>query len=299
MIGTKEMNGTVDWFYRSRLGICLTISTALMLASTEVLAEDLICVAVYDHSTGTAKAPKALRRVLGDETTFVIKKVTPEDIRQGALDEGVDLLIMPGGSGSLQSKKLEETGREKVKEFVRNGGGYIGICAGSYLASSFYDWSLHLINADVVDREHWARGTGQVDLALTPAGRALLMNSTPEVEVYYGQGPLLAPGSSTELPPYETLAEYAGEIAKKGAPTGVMIGTTAIARAEYGKGRVVCFSPHCEVTGGPNFMVVNAVLWATKNEDREIPSRLESVTVVESESTPQVQPKPELIGAEK
>lgn len=263
---------------RSRLArmgmLCLT---ALMLAvtATTSMAAGPIKVAIYDHSDGSAKGPKNLRRVLGDKDHFECIKVTPEDVRNGALDH-VDVLIMPGGSGSGQAKKLEETGCEKVREFVKGGGGYIGICAGSYLASSCYPWSLNLINAEVIDRAHWARGTGQVILTVSPEGKELLGNSESEVEVYYGQGPLLGPYNKEGLPAYESLAKYKTEIAKKGAPSGVMSGTDAIARAPYGEGRVFCISPHPEVADGPNYMIVNAVLWASKNEGRNVPSAKET-----------------------
>jgi glutamine amidotransferase-like uncharacterized protein len=223
--------------------------------------EGVIRVAIYDHSDGTAKAPGRLKSFLTAENGFACTRVRPEDIREGCLAD-FDVLIMPGGSGSRQAANLTVQGREEIQRFVREGGGYVGICAGAYLATSFYDWSLHLINARVIDREHWARGTGMCRLSLTPAGRAALGHDREEVSVYYGQGPLLGPDDKSELPAYESLATYATEIAKKGAPTGVMIGTTAIARAHYGEGRVICFSPHPESSGGPNHLVLEGVRWA-------------------------------------
>jgi len=234
-----------------------TTDSALGIAAEK----ELIRVGIYDHSTGTAKGPKSLRRFLVEESGFRCVKLTPADIRAGKLAD-VDVLIMPGGSGSGQSRNLEAEGREAIREFVRGGGGYVGICAGAYLATSHYDWSLHLINAQVVDREHWARGTGTCRLKLTEVGRSELGEPADEVDVYYGQGPLLAPHDRVDLPAYQTLAEYASEIAKKGAPTGVMIGTTAIARAEFGAGRVICYSPHPEVATGPNHLMAGGVRWA-------------------------------------
>jgi predicted Fe-S protein YdhL (DUF1289 family) len=44
-----------------------------------------------------------------------------------------------------------------------------------------------------------------------------------------------------------------------------MKGTTAIARGEFGKGRVVCFSPHPEKTRGCERFVTEAVKWAGAN----------------------------------
>ena len=72
---------------------------------------------------------------------ILVRPIHPADIREGALDQ-FDLVLFPGGSGSKQAEGLNKAGREDVKKFVRKGGGYIGICAGSYLATSHYKWSL-------------------------------------------------------------------------------------------------------------------------------------------------------------
>ena len=235
------------------------VRSALAPATTAL--QESIRVAIYDHSTGTANSPRTLKKFLTDENGVRCVSVSPADIRAGVLNE-FDVLIMPGGSGSLQASRLGKDGCETVRKFVRDGGGYVGICAGSYLASSYYDWSLHLINADVVDREHWARGTGSVTIGFSEQGQQAIGFSQPNARVYYGQGPLLAPGRDKGLPPYEEIACFLSEIAKNGAPTGVMVGTTAIARSTFGAGRVVCYSPHPESSGGPNELVLNGVKWA-------------------------------------
>jgi glutamine amidotransferase-like uncharacterized protein len=226
-----------------------------------------IRVAIYDHSEGTAKGPNNLLRFLTSEAGFACRRVTPDDIREGALRDS-DVLIMPGGSGSLQAKKLEAAGRDEIRRFVKEGGGYVGICAGSYLASSHYDWSLGLINARVWDRVHWARGQGNVTLGLTAPGRELLHAAGDQVEVYYGQGPLLVPDNNPDLPGYQVLARYETEVARKGAPEEAMTGTHAIIRSKFGAGRVICFSPHPEANGGPNLLMLSGVRWAGTRRSR-------------------------------
>jgi hypothetical protein len=234
---------------------------------TDVAVPALVRVALYDHVESDARQ-RTLEGILTAERGFACRRIGPADVRNGVLGE-IDVLVMPGGSGSAQARNLEESGREAIRRFVRGGGAYVGICAGSYLASSDYEWSLHILNARVLDRQHWARGTGPVKLIVTPTGKETLAVETSVVDdVHYGQGPLLAPGTSRDLPPYETVAIYAGEIAKKGAPTGVMIGTTAIARSTFGKGRVICFSPHCEAANGPHHLFLAGVRWASSPPER-------------------------------
>lgn len=252
--------------YGWRVGfVCLLVLTGAKFAPAQEAAAKPIRVAIYDHSGARKDRPGSLGRFLNERNGFTWKRVSPAEIRDGAL-KNFDVLIMPGGSASRQAKNLGERGRDQIRKFVGNGGGYVGICAGSYLASPGYDWSLGIINTKVVDRKHWARGTGEVQIQMTRAGKAALGESSDKVKVYYGQGPLMAPGSRKDLPAYEALATYDTGIAKHGAPRGVMPGTTAIARAPYHDGRVVCISPHPEASGGPNHLVMAAVRWAAHAE---------------------------------
>jgi glutamine amidotransferase-like uncharacterized protein len=235
---------------------------SVALQSTCVRADSPLWIAIYDHSGGAANGPKNLERFLTREAGFRCERVHPDEIQAGRL-AAFDVLIVPGGSGSKQAKNLGEVGRENVRKFVADGKGYVGICAGSYLASSDYEWSLHLLNAKVRDRSHWARGTGEVMIKMRECSRDLWELGATEIAVYYGQGPLLIPDTKAGLPAYESLAEYASEIAKNGAPQGVMIGTTAIARAHYGQGRVICYSPHPEVSQATEQFVLSGVRWAS------------------------------------
>jgi glycerophosphoryl diester phosphodiesterase len=198
---------------------------------------------------------------------FEVVKVTAADVRIGKLS-GIDVLFMPGGMSQTQGEVFGADGREVVRSFVKAGGGYVGACAGAYLASADYDWSLHLLNAKVVDKDHWARGHGPVKIRLTPDGRNLLGLGEDDsvLRIEYWQGPLLAPAGRSDLPPYRPLATFETEMAENGAPKGVMVGTTAVAAAPFGDGRVICLSPHAELTPGLDGVVRRAIGWAAKRE---------------------------------
>jgi hypothetical protein len=234
-------------------------------ALTPVKTHKKLRVAFYQGPGASADASKsaAMKAFLKD-TNLAIKTVSPDDIRAGKLAD-FDVLVQPGGSGGGQGKALGEDGREKIRTFVRGGGGFIGICGGSYLATCDYPWSLGILNAKVIDKKHWARGHGPVDVVFTSKGTEELETKGKDLSIIYWQGPLLAPAEDAKLPAYEPWAKFEGEIADKGAPKGVMPGTTAIAAAPYGTGRVVCFSPHPEKTEGQESLLHYAVLWVTKN----------------------------------
>ncbi len=268
MLSSLEFSSKRMFLIAGMLLLAITWITPAQ-AQTTVVTETapLIRVAIYDHSDGTASGPKNLKRILVENVGFKSAVISPQDIRDGILSQ-YDVLIMPGGSGSKQSKMLEESGRELIQSFVKDGGGYVGICAGAYLASSHYSWSLGLINAKVWDRSHWARGTGNVSLSISPSGCKVLDVEQGELDCYYGQGPLLVPDNNPSLPGYEVLATYGTEIAKKGAPEGAMVGTHAIVRTMYGQGRVICFSPHPEKLGGPNSIMAEGVRWAGSGQPK-------------------------------
>lgn len=174
-----------------------------------------------------------------------------------------DVLIFPGGMGNAQAETLGEAGSKAVTAFVRNGGGYVSSCAGSYLAATSHAWALHLINAEVLDYKHWLRGTGDVDMELTDAGRQILGDFKGLLKVHYANGPLLAVGSDAKLPAFTPLAYFRSDMAKS-APGGVMPNTPAIIAGDYGAGRVLCFSPHPEYTQGLESFVARAVRWVAK-----------------------------------
>jgi len=222
-------------------------------------------VAVYTGAGVSDRSRTALAAVLSPQPRLKLRDLTADDIRQGKL-AAVNVLVHPGGSGSAQARSLGPEGRQQVRDFVQRGGGYVGICAGAYLATCDYDWSLRLLDAKVIDRQHWNRGFGSVDISLTPRGRELLGVDRQRLSIYYHQGPLLAPAENPDIPDYDDLAKFETEIARNGAPPGIMLGQTAIAAGVYDQGRVACFSPHPERTAGLEKLLLRAVIWSARED---------------------------------
>ena len=236
----------------------------LMVTAVPAVGADApIRVAVFkDSGVGRSSDDLIAAMKSAADGKFEVTRLAAEEIRDGKLAD-VDVLVHPGGSGSKQGKALGEAGRQAVRKYVREGGGLLGVCGGAYLATNDYSWSLNLIDAKVLDRKHWARGTGTVTLRLSPKGSEFFQHDGDEMSIHYAQGPLLArrEWDDPEVPDYESLAIYSTEIAKNGAPVGVMAGTSAAIRCEYGKGRVFCFSPHPELTDGRHHLIPLVVKW--------------------------------------
>lgn len=231
-----------------------------------------VSVAVYDGpGTGTSGVTN-LKAIFEADPSTQFAFVGPEDFEPDVLQQ-FDLVIFPGGSGSRQGKALGEQRRQHVKDFLHDGRGVIGICAGGYLLSSHYDWSLHVLNTAVYNkmeevpggkrRSMWYRGgSAQVDMEFTPAGHQVFGYEGVR-KVRYENGPILSPGTNHDLPDYEVLATFRSEVAKYEPQKGTMINTPAIVSATYGSGRVLCISPHPESTPELRGMIRDAVRWAT------------------------------------
>ncbi len=50
------------------------------------------------------------------------------------------ILCVPGGNMYYYSQDISPQGKENIRSFIRNGGGYIGICGGAYFAGENVIW---------------------------------------------------------------------------------------------------------------------------------------------------------------
>jgi len=204
---------------------CLLLSVVGFAAPDAVT----IKVAVYDDKGATGKGIPRVTEILGKTPDIRLTRLKGADIAAGGL-KGYDLVMFTGGSGSAEAAGLGEKGREEVRDFVRNGGGYVGICAGAYLACTGFDWGVGVLNARTVSNK-WRRGTG--DLQVAPAeGDAVLGLPMAERVIRYNNGPVIKPDARKDLPPYKALALFRTELAENGTPVGVMVGTPAFASGD-------------------------------------------------------------------
>jgi hypothetical protein len=242
------------------IALCIFFTSEIAISQQKVIR-----VAIYDDEGGGGVGPKNIELCLGDSMKYKTQRVKAADIRSGIL-RNFDVVVQPGGSGSKQAKTLERSGVDSIRQFVRRGGGYLGICAGAYLATAEYEWSLHILNSKVIDRAHWNRGKGDVVIIMNKKGRKFFGTKDKEIKLNYAQGPLMAPAEVDSLPKYRELSTFKTEIALNGAPVGIMVGKTAFAQSEFGKGRVFAMSPHPEKSESLRYLVAQSVNWLAKRE---------------------------------
>ncbi len=236
-------------------------------ASTHATNAHSIRVAVYLGSGGRSPGLTNLQNYSAKTPGASSHFVTPAQINAGILTN-FDVVVFPGGLGSVQAAALGEDGRKIVTQFVKAGGNYLGVCAGSYLALSSTKLNLHLINARTVSPK-WQRGKGLVKIELTEIGKKILGDKPGEFDIRYANGPIITKSDEKDLPEFETLAFFRSELAEHGTPPGVMVGSPAIVCGKCGKGRVICFSPHPEQTKGLEQFISHAVEWLARPEKAE------------------------------
>ncbi|MBM3888773.1 MAG: hypothetical protein FJ388_06555 [Verrucomicrobia bacterium] len=218
-----------------------------------------IRLAVYDATgTGGTGAARVIEQV-GKQPGAIAVRVCGQDIQHGVLGQ-FNVVVVPGGSGSKEAAGIGEDGRDRIKKFVEAGGGYIGICAGAYLATSGFAWGLKILDAKTASPK-WMRGTGMVKLELTDRGREILGDKRGQFDCKYANGPILVPAQVESLPDYEPLAFFRTELAKNDTPVGIMVNSPAIVAGRCGKGRVIVISPHPEQTPGLDDFIPRAVTW--------------------------------------
>lgn len=241
-----------------------TAQPAAPPSAVQTIAPSKVRVALYKGPGTGGKGPPNLLKALTAPPATSITEVSPEEIQSGVLTN-FHVVIFAGGSGSKEAEAIGEVGRSNVVNFIANGGGYVGICAGAYLCTAGYPWSLKVLNVKTVSPK-WQRGRGQLKIELTATGKKILGETESQLDVVYANGPVVKPAELPHLPDYETLAYFRSEFSSNGAPAGVQINSPALIAAPFQKGRVVFCSPHPEQTAGLEHLIPRAVTWAARAE---------------------------------
>lgn len=254
--------------------------------------KDGIFVALYHDEGGSDRGVTNLTRVFDAASDLSVAHLDAKDIRSELLTQ-FDVVVFGGGSGSTQARTLEEQGAKSVQAFVRDGGGYVGVCGGAFLCSAHYPWSLKLIDTHVftgnrdipgvgVKSMYYRGETTTAKMQLTEEGRRIFPGISEHTEVQFHNGPIVSPKHLNGLTAYTPLAHFRSEQVLYPPQKGTMINTPAIAGGEFGKGRVISISPHPEATKGLEDMLAMAVR-AANGADTAQQSSTESNTAAKPE----------------
>lgn len=239
---------------------CL-LAALLFLSVLSISAEDKnpVRVALYDDAGAFGKGVPRVAELLGKAPDVKVTLVKGTEIAGGTLKDH-DVVIFTGGSGSGQAKGIGEAGRAEVRKFIENGGGYVGICGGAYLACSGFTWGLGVLDAKTVSNK-WKRGVGDVQIEVNALGTTTTGIPAKALPIRYANGPIITPAGLADVPDYEPLATFRTELSENDTPKGVMVNSPAWVRGTYGNGRIITSSPHPEQTPGMDPWILHAVRW--------------------------------------
>ncbi len=151
-------------------------------------------------------------------------------------------IIVPGGYAYNYDIKINSMGRHHIRDLISTGGGYLGICAGSFYASSTVHWEGTAYTYNLGLFKGTAKGPlfklapwptfDMTTISLTQYHPINQYEDSVMTVLYFG-GPVFIPDTSQKI---TTVATYDSAANKK----------AAIA-FKYNMGRVVLIGPHPEI----------------------------------------------------
>ena len=165
------------------------------------------------------------------------------DIRNGKLKE-IDILVMPGGGSTTQCVTIGEKHHDKIRDFLRNGGGYVGTCAGMFNVLQIPK-RLKLLPFNRYGGA--GSSTAYVAVDITPEGAKILGIEPGVRKSRYSGGPVAFPVKDAKCEGTGVvLATFKQAVSKNPQQAGKFIGSTAWVYGTFGKGKVVATSFHPE-----------------------------------------------------
>jgi glutamine amidotransferase-like uncharacterized protein len=116
----------------------LFVTILLYMSHNPAPPEKNVVVALYSD-LGTSEESVQAAEKMFQWMNYTIALVGADYINTKGLDS-FSVLCIPGGNMYQYAQDISSSGMENVRNFIRNGGGYIGICGGAYFASEKVVW---------------------------------------------------------------------------------------------------------------------------------------------------------------
>jgi len=155
-----------------------------------------------------------------------------------------NILCIPGGNMYQYAQDISSEGKEKIRDFISDGGGYIGICGGAYFASEKVVWQgnrLPVIPLGIfpgtakgpIDEIVPYPDKGIVKINIVDSLHPITQSEPDSIWILYYWGPVLIPNKNANV---TILGRY-----NKGNKE------PAILAFDYGQGRVFIIGVHPEI----------------------------------------------------
>ena len=227
--------------HKSRLVLALVLLSAARIVCASGDAAQ-IKVALYLDKGCRGGGVIHLAQLLRSSPDVACDFIDAADVQAGRLS-GYHVLVMPGGSGYDRYTQLGEEGFEKIRQYIKDGGAYYGICAGIALALNDPK-RLRLI--PYTREKNPLRGGFSAAVKFNARAEEVLGIAAGTRYFRYHDGPLPAKGDPVPDSEYEVLATFDSHVMQKGKATTPMHGMPAVICGRYGKGKVLVTVMHPE-----------------------------------------------------
>lgn len=220
---------------------CGCNSTNKMSAEPTAAAEKKVKIALFVDKGASGNGVLHLASLIAHSPQTELIPFMASDIRAGKLKD-VDVLVMPGGGSRKQCNAIGKEHWEKVRDFLRNGGGYVGTCAGMF---NVLECRMKLLP---FDRYPNAGGsTAYVTVEISPEGAKILGLKPGNRVVRYSGGPVAYKlEKSASEGKGISLGVFKSSVSRSKEQEGKFIGSPAWIYGTFGKGKIIATSFHPE-----------------------------------------------------
>ena len=214
----------------------------LFVANCESQSDKNVIIALYSGRGTDEEHIRATKNMFQwmDCTVQLVKADYINNENLGSFN----ILCIPGGNMYQYAQDISSEGKEKIRDFISDGGGYIGICGGAYFASEKVVWQgnrLPMIPLGIfpgtakgpIDEIVPYPDKGIVKINIVDSLHPITQSEPDSIWVLYYWGPVLIPNKNANV---NILGRY-----NKGNKE------PAILAFDYGQGRVFIIGVHPEI----------------------------------------------------
>lgn len=177
-----------------------------------------------------------------EEQGVSTQRLYAADLNSDNWNKDADAILFPGGYAYNYQLAISLEAVDEIRDYVSNGGAYIGICAGAYFASKTVEWEggsypyeLGLFDGTATGSLDYVAPWPEYTMTSLTMNKEnpINYNSPSSITTLYYGGPIFTPNPGVEVNTVATWVEANN--------------TAAIINFEYQNGRVLLLGPHLEI----------------------------------------------------
>ena len=203
--------------------------------------EKIPTIAIYSDKGTWEESVKAAEKMF-QWMGYEVELIDANYINKKELDN-FEILCFPGGDMFQYAQDISLEGKDDIRNFVSDGGGYIGICGGAYFASEKVIWQenelpmipLGLFSGTAkgpIDEIVTYPDYSMCEVNIVDSTHPVTKSEPDSVSVLYYWGPVLIPDKDNDI-------NILGRYNKGNQPTMLAF--------EYGEGKVFLIGTHPEI----------------------------------------------------